>query len=139
MSRLTSCYFLRFPVYPLHERQRNVAICVRVQVSSGAKRPSPTPLVTPAPTAQRTASAYHAPARTSENAAVQTASVRCGSSTREQVDRFAALREVREAAVGIARADAQHALVPARVVHRVGAVRPVLPALATTSAPREAT
>ena len=125
MSRLTSCYFLRFPVYPLHERQRNVAICVRVQVSSGAKRPSPTPLVTPAPTAQRTASAYHAPARTSENAAVQTASVRCGSSTREPPTACtvlsstartssavhsgcsvhscaAALREVREAAAGLA-------------------------------------
>lgn len=40
------------------ERARNAAICARVQVPVGSKRPLPTPVVMPLSTAQDTAPAY---------------------------------------------------------------------------------
>ena len=55
----------RFPVkgtgagflHHFMERARNAAICARVQVAVGSKRPPPTPVVTPFSTAQDTAPA----------------------------------------------------------------------------------
>ena len=47
------------------QRYKNVTICARVQTSSGAKRPAPTPMVTPFPAAHATAGAYHAAGSTS--------------------------------------------------------------------------
>ena len=51
--------------HPAISRYRKVAIWARVQLSSGAKWVSSTPLVMPLATAQLTASAYHSPAGTS--------------------------------------------------------------------------